>query len=821
MKKMLVRTLPGTPDFQPRPYEGEHAALAREAASEGIVLLENKILPLEKGTKLALFGAGASQTVKGGTGSGDVNERHSVSIYEGLENAGFQITTKAWLEDYDNRYREARLCWKKEIEEKANSMGFFGAYASTPFRSPAGGAPYKTDTDTAAFVLARVAGEGADRSAGEGDYLLTAGEKALLEEICGLYEKVILIVNAGGVVDLSFMEELPQIHALLVVSQPGMEGGNAIADVLSGDANPSGKLTDTWAKRYEDYPNAATYSHMNGNVNTEEYREGIYVGYRYFDTFSVPSRYSFGFGLSYTTFQVEAQSVSADEQGTVTVQTAVRNTGKAAGKEVVQVYVSLPDGRLQKEARRLVAFGKTKSLLPGEDEVLTLTFTPAQLESFDEQASGWVLEKGVYGVYVGDSLESSIMAAALVLEQEKLLKKVCAICPMQQELEELTRSEDMRRERYGKVLAEAKQVPNVPYDLSGVETVVVSYEEEEREDEASRLVKTLTNDQLIRLATSDAGLGQDSALGSAGVAVPGSAGETSSCALEQGIANMVLADGPAGLRLNQSYYAVDGKARMLPFELSVEHGFFYSGQELPGEKRYQFCTAVPVGTMLAQTWNEDLMERVGSAVGAEMELFGVQLWLAPGMNIHRNPLCGRNFEYFSEDPLVSGKCAAAITRGVQSHRGVGTTIKHFACNNQEDNRMHSDSVLSQRALREIYLKGFEIAIGESHPKSIMTSYNLINGVHAANCHDLCTKAARKEFGFDGVIMTDWTTTYNDPACTASGCMRAGNDLVMPGIPSDRENLRAELEDGTLTLEALRKCVTRLVRVILSSSCYEA
>lgn len=359
-------------------------------------------------------------------------------------------------------------------------------------------------------------------------------------------------------------------------------------------------------------------------------------------------------------------------------------------------------------------------------------------------------------------------------------------------------------------------------NLSGVETEVIDYEAayEPEDDEAAQIVNGLDTEQLIRLATGEPAKGQGSNLGSAGVSVPGSAGETSTAAYEQGVANIVLADGPAGLRLMQTYGVKDGVIRMPSFEASFEHGFFSQGFQAEGTPYYQYCTAIPVGTMLAQTWNEKLIEETGAMIGEEMEHFGVTLWLAPGMNIHRNPLCGRNFEYYSEDPLVSGKMAAAMTKGVQSVPGCGTTIKHFACNNQEDNRMGSDSILSERALREIYLKGFEIAIRESRPMSIMTSYNLINGIHAANCRDTCTAAARQEWGFDGVIMTDWTTTEHGEDCTASGCMRAGNDLVMPGQFSDHDNMRKELKQGTLKEEDLRRCITRLVRVVLRSGLYE-
>ena len=269
------------------------------------------------------------------------------------------------------------------------------------------------------------------------------------------------------------------------------------------------------------------------------------------------------------------------------------------------------------------------------------------------------------------------------------------------------------------------------------------------------------------------------------------------------------------------YNVYEDKIVNKPFKFSLEGGIFCEENlEEPGVTYYQYCTAIPVGTLLAQTWDTALIREVGEMIGREMEEFGITLWLAPGMNIHRNPLCGRNFEYYSEDPLLSGKIAGAMTDGVQSVPGCGTTIKHLACNNQEDNRMKSDSVISERALREIYLKGFEIAVKESQPMAIMTSYNLINGIHAANSYDLCTKAARCEWGFKGLIMTDWTTTENGADCTASGCMRAGNDLVMPGAVCDRENLKKELAEGTLAEKDLTACISRIVNIVWQSNQYE-
>lgn len=838
MRKIKERTLSGTRNPNPAEYEQAHRLLARRAAAEGIVLLKNEkqILPLEKGSKIALFGAGAGRTIKGGTGSGDVNERDSVSIYDGLVNAGYQITNPKWVQVYEEMYTSARCAWRDEIlnNVKNGSMPFFDVYSTTPFYLPTGPKAESSEADTAIYVISRIAGEGSDRFNQEGDYLLTEEERVMLKDICTDYKKVIIAVNTGGLIDLSFLDEYSNIYAVLQIVQPGMEGGNAFADIISGASVPSGKLADSWAYRYEDYPSAATFSHNNGNVNEEYYEEGIYVGYRYFDSFDVPVRYSFGYGMSYTDFMVETLDVCVREEEhekqesvmpEVIITAKVTNTGAVySGKEVVQVYVSAPEGKLEKEYRRLCGFAKTKELAPGESQEVEISFAVDQMASYDEEEGEWILEPGYYGIWVGTSLNQSELKARLSLKQEKVLTKVDHICPLQAELNELKFAEAKRGSRYNEWVeaGERQGLPVIALDLTGVTTQVIDYSDvpENEEDEAVQLVKQLDVEQFIQLATGDPGKGQGSNLGSAGISVPGSAGETSSCAASEGIASIVLADGPAGLRLNQSYHVKDGKIVAPPFEASLEHGFFCPDLKQEGDVYYQHCTAIPVGTLLAQTWDVELIEEIGRMIGDEMQRFGVDLWLAPGMNIHRNPLCGRNFEYYSEDPLISGKIATAMTLGVQSVAGCGTTIKHFACNNQEDNRMGSNGIISERALREIYLKGFEIAVKESHPMSIMTSYNLINGVHAANNYDICTKAARKEWGFDGVIMTDWTTTEQGPDCTAAGCMRAGNDLVMPGQFSDHENIRKELAEGTLTEKELRDCIVRLVRVILRSGQYE-
>ena len=819
------RTFTGTTNPLPQEYELRHRALARRAAAEGMVLLKNEdhILPIKKGQKLALFGSGAVKTVKGGTGSGDVNERESISIYQGLKNAGYQITTEKWLKNYEEIYIAARLSWRKGIRRKLEEghMLPFDAYASTPFRIPVGDTAEATNTDTAVFVLGRIAGEGLDRRHSAGDYLLAKEEEQLLNDICSYYRHVIVVINAGGLVDLSFMDKYPNIQALLQIVQPGMEGGNAFADLLSGAAVPCGKLTDTWALRYEDYPNAATFSHNNGNVCQEFYEEGIYVGYRYFDTFQVPVRYSFGHGLSYTNFRTVVKNIRVTNASgpKILVSVEVQNIGqKFSGREVVQVYVSAPDGRLEKEYRRLCGFAKTKLLGPGESQILDITFSAYDMTSYDMDAAAWLLEGGYYGIWVGNSLADSDLSAILRLDETKKLIQLTNICPLQSDLHEFTMEESRRHLRY-KTWVQKGLLDNVPVislDLSHVETETVDYSEPDRDtsEKAAALAKELSTEQLIQLATGVPANLPGNNLGSSGISVPGSAGETSSCAWDNGIPNIILADGPAGLRLNRTYYVKDGQIVPLPFEASLEGGFLCPNLECDGEKYYQYCTAFPVGTLLAQTWDEEIIREIGAAVGEEMQRFRVTLWLAPGMNIHRNPLCGRNFEYYSEDPLLSGKMASAMTSGVQSLPGCGTTIKHFACNNQEDNRTGSDSILSERALREIYLKGFEIAVKGAHPLSIMTSYNLVNGVHSANNYDLCTKVARREWGFDGVIMTDWCTTEQGDDCTAAGCMKAGNDLVMPGQLTDHENLRLALKNGDLTEDRIRRCVGNLIGVIV-------
>ena len=843
--KLRKRGYVGTTSTVMSQREKDNAILAREAAAEGFVLLKNEAqtLPLKPGTKIGLYGAGAVRTIKGGTGSGDVNNRYNVNIYDGLKNAGYEITSVEWLDGYDSCYIQARESWKSEIFRKLTEEcngNFFEAYSTTPFSMPAGAAideaAAKEDgAEIAMYVLARIAGENADRRDEAGDYYITEEERAQIAALCEAYEKVILVVNTGGLIDLAFTDEFPNITAVLQFVQAGQEGGNALADVISGKVTPSGKLVDSWALDYMDYPNAAYFSHKSGDVYREEYREGIYVGYRYFDTFDVPVRYSFGYGLSYTEFDIKvtgiSKQISAQGKPTLSVSVDVINTGAAySGKEVVQVYVSCPQGKLPKEFRRLAGFGKTKLLAPGETQSLTLRMDLYQLASYSEEQAAWLLETGTYGIWVGNALSTAALCGTFVLDETKVLVQCEHICPLKESLEELQPDKAKLEEKQTAWLrkAEERKLPKVQISAKELPTETVVYEklQDQYPGRAGEIVDQLSTEELIALATGDPAKDQGaSALGSAGQTVPGAAAETVTVAEKAPyyVASIVLADGPAGLRLRSEYQVrEDGSIDGGDFLDGFENGYFADPKESKGIVYHQYCTAIPVGTLLAQSWNLELMHTLGRMIAGEMNEFEVTLWLAPGMNIHRNPLCGRNFEYYSEDPLLAGSMAAAMTQGVQSIPGCGTTIKHFACNNQEDNRMGSDSILSERTLREIYLKGFETAIRSAQPMAMMTSYNLINGVHAANNYDICTKAARDEWGFAGVIMTDWTTTTDSTAgeCTAAGCMKAGNDMVMPGDMRDHASIRQALKDGTLDIRELKRCVYHTIKIILQSNQYE-
>jgi beta-glucosidase len=815
MKHIL---LAGTDNSAVSIREKENLALARRAAAEGIVILRNnRVLPIAN-KKIALYGSGARLTVKGGTGSGDVHERHSVSIEEGLENAGYQVVTKKWIDGADKHYKKSYAEWKQGREQAVkyilNPIKIISLVEQVPFRFPAG-IPIESDdirleTDTAIYVIARQAGEGTDRYKAKGDWYLENIECENIRRVAESYKHVIVVINAGGILDLSFADEIPNINGLIYFVQGGSEGGNAFADVVTGRVNPSGKLTDTWAGKYEDYPNSATFSHNNGNTTHEDYIEGIYVGYRYFDSFDIKPRFPFGFGLSYTTFEIKTKKVIA-EKTEVRISINVRNTGKVAGKEVVQLYVSAPFAA-GKEYQRLVAFKKTAEIQPGGDQDLELSFDMTACASYCEESAQYVLDHGGYILRAGNSSRATAAVAVINLDTDVVTEECEHICPKQADFVELAAPKRKK--------GNLDQVLKINLHRADFITLVNDYSHipVHHEVRTKEIVDKLTLKELCKLVVGGGITGNRlvNALGAAGTT-------TSDLFDRHGIPNMLLSDGPAGVNvINKVVLTRKGTVKAVEIPPSFDFGFFrflmksMLGSEKDGTLHYLFATAWPVGTLLAQTWDTDLVTEVGQAIGREMQEFGITLWLGPGMNIHRNPLCGRNFEYYSEDPLISGRIGAAVTTGIQSFEGKGTTVKHFACNNQEDNRMYSSSNISERALREIYLKGFEIAVKESQPRALMSSYNLINGVYTPNCPDILIKALRNEWGFKGLVMTDWSSCdpgRGDPA----KCPGAGNDLIMPGTSKQSKAIEKAVKSGKVPLEDVKGSAYRIMTVILHNT----
>lgn len=803
----------GTRLLQISDREKKHSELARKLAVEGIVLLKNDgLLPLKNSDNIALLGCGAAKTVKGGIGSGDVNNRHSITIYQAMKECGANLVSEQWLQEYDSCYSTARILWKQVVLEAVKHVeNPFEAYASNPFVLPAARKVTMEDiqgANVAVYVISRISGEGKDRRATQGDYFLSENEREDLLFLNKQSIPTVVLLNAGGVIELTdILQQAPYIQAVLNISQLGQEGGHAVADVLFGKAMPGGRLTATWAKRYKDYPYASEYSYLNGNLKTEYYKEGIFVGYRYFDSFDVEPLFPFGFGLSYTSFTIQYEGLKIVENG-IQVDVKVTNDGETyADREVVQVYASLPATGTTKEAHRLVGFGKTGVIKPKESETLTIFIEQKMLAGFSEEQSAWIIEHGLYGIWVGKHSASLKLCAVLEVKEETVIEKTNTLFKKVKELEEL-------------ILEKAKSKQQEQVELALKEQQIVVYEfvpvEEEKRTVKPVVSVDIPTEELIPLLYGNI-TDETSTLGSAGIRVPGSAGESSEALEEKyGIRSLIMADGPAGVRLRQSY-DVDRESDSvygLGIFGSLENGYLDTVvYHENADTYYQYCTAFPVGTALAQTWDPKILEIFGEAIAEEMREFYVDLWLAPGMNIHRNPLCGRNFEYFSEDPLLSGIMAAAITKGVQKNGDCGVTIKHFAGNNQEDNRMGVDDCVSERALREIYLRGFEIAIKSAEPYCIMTSYNLINGVHSANSKDLCTTLAREEWGFDGVIMTDWTTTTPDGGSISWKCTEAGNDIIMPGCPADDKNIRQAFKEGLLSEEKIRSCAERVIALV--------
>lgn len=800
--------------------EKSNLDVAYRAACESIVLLKNDdVLPL-KTKKVALYGPGVSKTIKGGTGSGEVNERHSVTILEGMENRGFEITTKKWIADYEQAYTEGELAHKKAQKDalkkmKASSIMeiMLAGFQPSSGRDITDQDIKDSDTDTAMYVLSRQAGEGGDRKAVKGDLYISDVERIAIETCVKNYKNFILVINSGCSIDMSFVDEIPGIGAILFICQLGTEGGNAFADIVSGKVTPSGKLADTWAKKYADIPFHDEYSYLNGNVEEEYYKEGIFVGYRYFDSFGVEPCYPFGYGLSYTDFSMYSAGINTE--GTkVNLDVAITNTGSLYnGKEVAQLYVSAPAGVLDKEYQSLAAFAKSKLLAPGEKEILRLTFDMAEIGSYDEERASYVLDKGEYIVRLGNSSRNTVPVAVVILDEEVIVSKHCNICPVVEKIEEL-KSKGYEKEEIN------AGIPRIAVNASDFNTIHYNYDTPEvySSEAVDKFMNTLSLKEMVDIVV---GIGMFG--GKTRFNMPGSVGNTTSKFWDRGLANVTLCDGPAGLRITKrSVVLKNGKVKPVELPMSVFEMLpefvqgFMKGNPEKGTMIYQYTTAFPVTAALAQTWNTEILEEVGKAIYIEMKEYGCTFWLAPAVNIHRNPLCGRNFEYVSEDPFLTGEVAAAITKGVQQEDGFYVTVKHFACNNMEDNRNKVSSNLSERALREIYLRGFEKAVRKGKAKAIMTSYNRLNGVYTPNSYDLCTKALRNEWGFDGVVMTDWFSTNKNLGHNALA-MKAGNDLIMPGGGHFKKEILAGVKSGMISEKDVRRCCANVVRAIMNSA----
>lgn len=801
--------------------EKDNLQVAYQAACEGMVLLKNDgALPFP-GKKIALYGAGASMTIKGGTGSGEVNERHSVTILEGLMDRGFEIGTHRWLSDFHTAYELAKEAHKKEkMQRLVRLKGSMMDLLFDDFQAPSGRPVTQEDvdgsgTDCCVYVVSRQAGEGGDRKAEKGDLFLTDEEAASIRFCAEKYERFVLVINSGSALDMSFAEEIPGINAIIFLCQLGQEGGHAFADVLSGAVSPSGKLTDSWAKHYADLPFSQEYSYLNGDLENEFYKEGIYVGYRFFDSFGVEPCYPFGFGLSYTSFAMRCNGIETAADGRhVTVTATVTNTGGTyTGKEVAQLYVSAPNGKLDKEFQSLAAFAKTEPLAPGASQTLALSFDFASLASYCEADAAYLLEPGAYILRLGNSSRNTQIVGVLRLEREVVISWHTHVCPLHLPLEEL----HAQAYDFGQL---PSGLPELTIRPEAFATVCYTYgnlpvcPDDERVKTA---LHRLSREEMIDIVV---GVGMN---GKARFQLPGSVGNTTSKFWDRGLANIALCDGPAGLRI-QRRSTVDQKGKVkavdIPFAAFADVPEVVKKFALGDPERetvlYQYATAFPVANALAQSWNTELLYQVGNAVYREMKEYGCTFWLAPGMNIHRNPLCGRNFEYYSEDPRLTGAMAAALTRGVQQEDGYYVTVKHFACNNQEDNRTAVSSNVGERALREIYLRGFEMAVREGGAKGLMTSYNRLNGVYTPNSHDLCTKVLRQEWGFDGVVMTDWTSTMKGRGSSAAA-LRAGNDLIMPGGPAYKREILQALQNNLIDEADLRRCCGNVIAAILNSA----
>ncbi len=773
----------------------KHISLSKEAAKEGMVLLKNEgnVLPLENGAKVALFGKATFDYVKGGSGSGNVTVSYISNLYDGLKKESVCIYEE--LSDFYRSYVEKEYekgiavgmvgepALPKELLMEARDHAEVAIISLCRFQGESYDGKWKRDTQFVNITpRARKLCDMAEKIYDRGDYYLTAAEEAMIHAVKEVFDKVVVVLNIGNLIDSSWFAEDEQIQAVLLGWQGGMEGGTAEAELLAGKSNPCGKLADTLVKDLSAYPSTEGFHESEEYVN---YIEDIYVGYRYFHTIPNAEKqitYPFGFGLSYTEFKIS--NVTAEKKDEkIVVSADVTNVGEKPGKEVIQVYYSAPQGKLGKPAKELAAFQKTKLLAPGEAQSIRLELTINDMASFDDlgkiQKSAFVLEKGIYSFYVGNSVcHTKKCDYQLELLEDMIVEQLSsqlAPCELKERMLSDGKMEQLPACNY-------EEEPNVLVPINRPETqrVVPAVKARARystlglEEHRHKLIEVaeekLTLEEFIDQLTDEELADLLGGQPNTGVANCNGFGNIP----EYGVPNIMTTDGPAGVRIN---------------------------------KNCGVCTtAWPCATLLACTWNMELVEEIGKAGSLEVKENNLGIWLTPGVNIHRNPLCGRNFEYYSEDPYLSGKMAVAMVRGIQSNH-IAATVKHFALNNKEVNRKVSDSRVSERAIREIYLSAFKMVIQEADPWLFMSSYNVINGRRVSESRELLENILRKEWGYKGCVTTDWWT-YGEHYKEAKG----GSDVKMgSGYP---ERLLEAVKLGALSRKDMEKCAKRILQLIL-------
>ena len=776
----------------------KYTAKARQAVAEGQVLLlnQNHVLPLPKGSHVAVFGRMQLHYYKSGTGSGGmVNVNKVTGILEALEESeDVQVyeplvgVYREWEKDhpFDEGVGWGNEPWSQE------EMGLNEALVEEAAEK----------NEYAIVILARTAGEDKDNKMLEGAYCLTSIEEDMLQKVRKSFAKMIVLLNTGNIMDMSFMDQY-RPDAVMYVWQGGMIGGFGTVDVLTGKVCPSGRLSDTIAAQMSDYPADPYFGGLEQNL----YVEDIYVGYRYFES-AAKSKvlYPFGFGLSYTTFSMEADGYSYAENQ-VSFVMKVTNTGSVAGKEVVQVYAKAPLGKLGKPARVLIDFKKTKELMPGECETLTFAIPTSVFASYNEVSTagmpvGWVLEAGEYTIYAGGNVRYAYAVGSFTLDELQIVEECrSALAP--------TTAFKRMKMTAANEHAEAAGVYEVA--MEEVPLRVVS-PEEKRNAELPESCE-ITGDRGIKLADVKAG--------------KATLDEFVAQLTEEELASIVRGEGMGSPKVTAGTAAAFGGVTKSLLEKGIPCGCCDDGPSGMRLDSGMKAFSLPNGTLLACTFNTQLNEELYAFTAVEMIKNRVDILLGPGMNIHRHPLNGRNFEYFSEDPLLTGKMAAAQVRGLKS-AGVTGSLKHFCGNNQETRRHTSNSIISERALREIYLRGFEIAVKEAKADAVMTTYGPVNGIWTSSNYDLVTDILRKQWGFEGVAMTDWWAYVcregDKPAKTDFATMvKAQNDLYMVCPDSEKnehgDNTVESLHDGSLTLGELQRCAKNICRFMMNTHAF--